>query len=556
MGWEALTRGPHDSYFHRPDNIFSFAEETGLLFDLEKACQEIALMNIGDMGPDQKIFLNVHPKTVLNRKLDSGELYDIVCRQGLKTRNVVQEITERKNIQDFKLLNEILQDFRKKGFLIAVDDVGSGFSGLQSIAEIRPDFIKIDMSLVRNIHNDPTKRALMETFVIFADKINCEIIAEGIEEENELKVLIKIGVHYGQGYLIGRPAYPKPMINEDLYIRIFRSSNSGNNHILKNTFPIGNIAEETVCVDLNTQVKNVKAIFDQDAHISGLVVMENEKPVGLVMRQHLDRHLGKKYGIALYYNRPIHVIMDRSALIVDENISIEKVSQIAMNREKLNLYDNIIVTGGQLLKGVVSVQTLLDQMTRIRVETAKGANPLTGLPGNISIEQELYRRHDENVPFSIIFVDLDFFKSFNDKYGFEEGDRIILFTANLLRSAMKKYATNGSFLGHIGGDDFILFVNHDDIDVLCRRYIRYFDHLIRKFYDPEDLKDGKLLGRDRDGNEKWIPVISVSIAVLDVTDGAGIDLKDISAKVAQLKKYAKSLPGSVYVRDRRSVDHA
>lgn len=555
MGWESLIRGPHESYFHNPDRIFSFAEETGFLFDLEKTCHEISLLNIGEMGTDQKIFINVHPKTVLNRQLDIGEIYDTVCRQGLKSGNVVLEITERQNIHDFKLLNENLQDFRKLGFLVAVDDVGAGFSGLQSIAEIRPNFIKIDMSLVRDIHNDPTKRALMETFVTFAEKINCEIVAEGIEKEKELKALIKIGVHYGQGYLIGKPAHPKLLVDEDLYFRVFRSTYNGNNQILNQVYPIGYIAEEAVCVDIGMGVKDVRVIFDQDDHISGIVVIDNGKPVGLVMRQHLDRQLGKKYGIALYYNRPIHMVMDRSALMVDEKTPIEKVSQIAMNRGKLNLYDNIIVISGQQLKGTVSVQTLLDQMTRIRVETAKGASPLTGLPGNISIEQELYRRHSVNEPFSVVFVDLDNFKSFNDKYGFEEGDRIILFTANLLKGVLKKYVQIDSFLGHIGGDDFILFVKHAFIEVFCRRFIRYFDYLIPKFYNSRDLKDGKILGRDRDGQERWIPVISVSLAVVDVTGETRIDFKEISTKVAQLKKYAKSVPGSIYVRDRRNSDH-
>jgi EAL domain-containing protein (putative c-di-GMP-specific phosphodiesterase class I)/GGDEF domain-containing protein len=557
IGWEALIRGPEGTYFHKPDAIFPFAEESGWLSRLEKRWLEIALTGIGPMEAYQKIFLNVYPQTIFDRQKKNEEIHDLLLGQGLKADNIVLEITEKKKVQDYRLLHKSLKDFRKTGFQVAMDDVGAGFSDLQAIVEIRPNFIKIDMAFVRDIHSDAGKRVLLETFVILAEKINGEIIAEGIETENELKALMNIGVHCGQGYLIAKPAYPKPQVNESLCSGVFRAGYSSNNQILKQVYPIGHIAEEAVCVDAGMQTKDVKAVFDQELHLSGIVALEDSRPVGLIMRQHLDRYLGKRYGVDLYYNRPIHIVMDRSPLLVEEQTPIEKVSQLAMNREKLNLYDDIIVVSGPRLKGVVSVQKLLDQMTKIRVETAKGASPLTGLPGNISIEQELHLRHNGKEPFAVVFVDLDNFKSFNDQYGFEEGDRIILFTANLLKSVLNKYAPAGSFLGHIGGDDFILFLRPAYVEAFCRRFIRYFDRLIPKFYQARDLKDGKILGRDRDGNEKWIPVISVSLAHLDVAGEAGrIDFKEISLKVAQLKKYAKSLPGSVYVKDRREAPSA
>ncbi|NYE58832.1 CBS domain-containing protein [Carboxydothermus ferrireducens] len=112
------------------------------------------------------------------------------------------------------------------------------------------------------------------------------------------------------------------------------------------------------------------------------VVVEEGKPVGLVMRYHLDRYLGRQYGVPLYFERPITAIMNTSHLVVEEDTPIEIVSQIVMNRSRLKLYDYIIGTRNQLFKGIVSIRTLLDTMTRIRLEMAKGANLLTGLPGN------------------------------------------------------------------------------------------------------------------------------------------------------------------------------
>jgi diguanylate cyclase (GGDEF)-like protein len=551
LGWEALIRGPENSYFRYPGNIFSFAEAEGLLFPLEKICRESAFNNLGGIGLGQKIFVNVHPNTINDPTFTEGETMRIIQNLHIQPENVVFEITERHHIKDFMSLNRTLTHYRDQGFLVAVDDVGCGFSNLQSIAEIRPDYIKIDMSLVRGIHKDRAKTALMETFVTFAAKIGCEIIAEGIEEEAELALLADIGVHYGQGYFFGRPVSPKQIIHDDAYLKTRHFANKGRQHILKRAFPIGDIIDGAVSINEQTLVKDVKALFEENTALSGIVIVENKRPIGLVMRQHLDRHLGRKYGVALYYEKTISKIMDKTPLMVDHNTPIELVSQAAMNRNKMKLYDNIIINRNGDLQGIVSVQTLLDTMTRIRLELAKGANPLTGLPGNIAVEQEHYRCAKNDKPFSIIFVDLDNFKSYNDKYGFEKGDSVLLYTANLLKDGLKEYGDDDAFLGHIGGDDFIIFTTEDIVDSLCCHVIEQFDAGIKDLYSPEDREAGGIMAHERSGQEKWFPFISVSLAVLDCTAETGKDMKEISGKVAQIKQYAKSKPGSVYVRDRR-----
>jgi EAL domain-containing protein (putative c-di-GMP-specific phosphodiesterase class I)/GGDEF domain-containing protein len=552
LGWEALIRGPENSYFQSPDNIFSFAEAEGLLFPLEKICRESALNNLGELGPDQKIFVNVHPNTINDPAFTEGETIRILQNLCIKPQNVVFEITERHHIKDFISLNKTLTHYRDQGFLVAVDDLGCGFSNLQSIAEIRPDYIKIDISLVRGIHKDGVKKALMETFVTFADKIGSEIIAEGIEEEAEMAALVNIGVHYGQGYFFGKPTYPKQIAPEEAYLKTLHFVNNGRYNILKHAFPIGDIIDKTVSIDEQTMVKDVKAIFEGNTTLSGIVVVENNKPCGLVMRHHLDKHLGRKYGYALYSEKPISKIMNKNPLVVANSTPVELVSQIAMNRNKMNLYDNIIVTRDESLQGVVSVQILLDTMTRIRLELAKGANPLTGLPGNIAIEQEHFRCAKNDKPFSVIFIDLDNFKSYNDKYGFEKGDEVLIYTADILKNGLEECCKNDNFLGHIGGDDFIIFTTDDAVDSLCSFLIEKFDSGIKDLYNFDDREAGGIIAYDRSGQQRWFPFISVSIAVIDCTAETGKDMKDISGNGAKLKQYAKSIPGSLYVRDRRS----
>lgn len=551
LGWEALTRGPKDSAFFSPDVIFNFAEEVGLLYPLEKICRELAINNFGQFNENQRLFLNIHPHTVNDPHFVKGETRKLLGESKLSTNNVVFEITERQSIHDFGQFNKTLSHYRGQGYQVAVDDAGAGFSSLQTIAEIRPDYIKIDASLVRDIPTNRVKQALLETFVTFAEKISCRIIAEGIETDKELATLCSIGVHYGQGYFLARPSFPKPQLAPHAHKKIVSLASQHPAGVWQKAFPIGEICKLAVQVNLNTSVRKLKEIFDSNDPLSGVVVIDHDRPVGLIMRQHLDRYLGTQYGVALYFERPVSMVMDRVPLIVDVSDSLEQVSQQAMSRNEIKLYDNVVVTKEGVLFGVVSVQSLLDTMTRIRIEVAKGTNPLSGLPGNNAIEKEIHNRLTEPRDFTCIYLDLDNFKSYNDRYGFENGDRLILMAARLLTSTVRKYGTSTDFVGHIGGDDFIVFTEKHNAESISQRYIRYFDRLVQGFVSPEDKHNGGYYGLDRQGRQAWFPMVSVSLAIVDCIGLCSSE--ELARSSVQLKNYAKTQKGSIYVRNRRSV---
>ncbi|MCL4441999.1 MAG: EAL domain-containing protein [Firmicutes bacterium] len=549
LAWEALTRGPENSYFFSPAVIFNYAAEVGLLFPLEKVCREIAIKNLGLVDNMQKLFLNIHPHTINDPQFVKGETIKFLKDSHLSPHNMVFEITERQGIHDFHQFNKTLTHYRNQGYRVAVDDAGAGFSSLQAIAEVRPEYIKIDHSLVRDINSNLVKQALLETFVIFAQKIGCTIIAEGIETEAELTTLRSIGVHYGQGYFLARPAYPKPSVRTEALNKILSLASRNPTGVWQKAFPIGEITELAVQITTDTPVRRLRELMDANELVNGVVVVDGNRPVGLIMRHHLDRYLGTQYGVALYFERPVSMIMDADPLIIDTSIPIEQVSQLSMSRDKLKLYDYIVVTSENQLHGVVSVQKLLDTMTKIRMEVAKGANPLTGLPGNLTIEREINNRLTEKSPFACICVDLDNFKSYNDRYGFENGDRLILLSARLLTGTVRKYGSSLDFVGHIGGDDFIVLTHKDKAEEICRRYIRYFDRLEKNFYSTEDRNVGGFYGINRQGQETWFPLVSVSMSIADCAGHCSPE--HLAETTAQLKQYAKSKFGSIYVRDRR-----
>lgn len=548
LGWESLTRGPVGSHFRSPQVLFDFAEEVGSLFALEKICRELAFRDVGKLLPGQKLFLNIHPRTLTDPQFTPGETAKLLKCYGFSPENIVFEITERHSIAEFTLFYRTLDHYRKQGYLVAVDDVGTGFSGLSSIAEIRPDFLKVDMSLIRGIDSNPVKRALLETLVNFSDRIGSAVIAEGIERETELSSVVSMGVHYGQGFYLAEPAFPKPApvvaLPADV---VFRKRQQGE---WKCSIPVQELMEEAPQIDPSTEVKVIRDLLETGQPISGIVAVENRQPIGLVMSHHLNRQLGTHYGVALYFHRSIKHVMDTSPLIVDGNTPVEMVANMAMNRESFKIYDHIIVVRNGMYSGVVSVQRMLDALARVQLEMAKGANPLTGLPGNVAIEREILRRREAGKPISLIYVDLDYFKVYNDLYGFEDGDKVLLLLAKILTWALKRHGATEDFAGHIGGDDFVLITRPERAARLAVAVVRCFKRLIVRCYKAEDRELGYVVGKDRKGNEGRFPLVSVSLAIVDCRDKCEFD--NIGRRAAEMKRYAKTIPGNKFVRDRRN----
>ncbi len=203
-GYEALARGVHRD-LRSPEVLFEVAEEANMIWELSRLLRRRAVEGmINDLGDDQYLFLNIDPHDFDDpafRALDPVEL-------GIDDPSkVVLEITERTAIKDYPRFQEYLAAFRKQGFRFAVDDAGSGYAGLGSIANLAPDYIKLDISLISNIDTNFLKQNLVETMVNFADGQGAQVIAEGVERREEFETVKELGVHYTQGFLFHRPKY-------------------------------------------------------------------------------------------------------------------------------------------------------------------------------------------------------------------------------------------------------------------------------------------------------------------------------------------------------------
>jgi EAL domain-containing protein (putative c-di-GMP-specific phosphodiesterase class I) len=214
MGYEALTRGPSDSVFEVPEALFSGSHTKQVLSDLDNLCRHQAVRNARGFDPALKLFLNSLPETLGAPGYSPRDLLGIMEEVDLRPRNLVLEITERSAIRDFEAFGRGLAPLRQQGFLVAIDDVGTGYSSLQTISEVQPDFIKVDISLIKNIHRSLIKQELVHSLLQVAFRIGAQVIAEGVETEEEFRALRGCGVRYGQGFLFAAPAPPFPSLAE------------------------------------------------------------------------------------------------------------------------------------------------------------------------------------------------------------------------------------------------------------------------------------------------------------------------------------------------------
>jgi diguanylate cyclase (GGDEF)-like protein len=191
---------------------------------------------------------------------------------------------------------------------------------------------------------------------------------------------------------------------------------------------------------------------------------------------------------------------------------------------------------------MATVRLILEAITNIRMENARISNPLTGLPGNQEIQREINRRLFDKKKFAVIYLDLDYFKWFNDQYGFQKGDQLIQHTADLIQQATVACGHPHDFVGHIGGDDFIVVSSTEDVDLLCEEIIRRYERGVMLFADDSSWTEVK----DRNGNTVDTSGVSISLSLITCQSNCNITMEQISQAAALLKKEAKKHKGSVY----------
>ncbi len=405
------------------------------------------------------------------------------------------------------------------------------------IAEIVPDFVKIDAGLIREIDRHRARRATVQSLVHLASALSIVVIAEGIERPEEMATLRQLGVPFGQGFLLGRPQSAMAVAAPDARLFIVttglhqrRGETTGQT--------IAELAERCPTIAVGNLLAEAVAMFDRRMG-DGIVVVRDTKPVGLLMKSQTFQLLGRAFGRELYYKRPVERATNEHPLVVDAGCPLEEVARLAMARPPESLYDHLIVTHQDQLVGVVSVQRLLSAITDSRVEAARHANPLTCLPGNAVIEREIKARLNGPIPIALLHLDLDDFKVFNDVYGFHRGDEAITLTAELIAEGIRALNRPDQFLGHIGGDDFLAIVDAVVASHIAAALAGVFAQRFRSLYDLPDVEQGHVIGRSRSGETAHFPLMTLSVAISCIAPGDPRHYAELLDSLSAAKRAAK-----------------
>lgn len=547
LGYEALSRGPSNSPLHSPINLFAVARHAGRLTELEVACRESACRRFSQQKLQGKLFLNVSPESLLEPQYQSGLTLKLLQNFGIPASQVVIELTEQTPTDDFQLLFNALHHYRDMGFSIALDDLGAGYSSLRLWSELRPDYVKIDRHFIDGIHLDAVKREFVGSILQIAKASRAQVIAEGIELAEELTVLTEMGVDLVQGYFISRPQEQPP---KDA-LQLLPGPLVGNTPTLtEEPADLSALLNEQPAVKGNTPTPLVLEAFRRQANLNSLAVLDDQqRPCGIVHRHSLSDALLKPFATDLFARKPISRLMSDDFLAVELSQSLQTVSRLLTSRARQRIEEDFIITQQGRYVGLGRVIDVLKLITEQKIQQARYANPLTLLPGNVPIQQCLARLLQQQRQAAICYVDIDSFKPFNDIYGYARGDEVLLCLAQCLNDRVDPAR---DFVGHIGGDDFMLVLGSQDWEQRLAVLLDNFQKQCRRFYRSEHLEAGCFVAHNRLGQRQEFPLLSLSIGVVQLRPEAcaQLDADQLADLASQAKHHAKDVVGhSQYVID-------
>ena len=548
-GYEALIRGPSDSALHSPILLFKTAQTFDLLEPLELLCRELSINAFAASGVEGLLFLNVNPLLLLTSDHPSGITKRLIQQAGLEPDRIVIELSEQFQVDDTELFIEAVKHYREFGFKIAIDDLGSGFSGLKLWSELQPDIVKIDRYFIDQLHRDPIKKAFVRNIIELAKSTGSSIVAEGIETTEELLTCKELGADLGQGYLLGRPD-----------IRCCNVAAKAAQLLkLKKSLALAESLEPVItkvaAIPALTPAQQVADLFTADKSLACVAVIDDaQQPVGIVTKAMINERFSHPFGRALYEKKAIKYCMEASAVVVARHLSMDTVSALLTAEAQEDSSPYFIVTEQGRYYGLGSVRKVLRQISEHKIQLARYANPLTLLPGNVPINTHIDMLLQQTQPFTIAYFDINNFKPYNDHYGYSQGDLVIELLAQIIVSEAD---SAHDFVGHIGGDDFIVLFAAEQAELFARRIVQRFEQRVKHYYRSEHLVAGGICATDRLGRATFFPLLTLSVGIATPDVKLCTNHHDVAALASDAKQQAKQQPGSsIFVNKRRAPDAA
>lgn len=548
-GCEALLRGTDKVGFASIDAFFESAYTEGTLCHIEPDLRKMAMRKFREAGLQTQalLFYNLDNRLLECPNADPSSFLSDAEDMGLG-HHFCLEISEKHPMDYEGGEFQSLQKLRKQGLRLAIDDYGTGFSGLQLLYYTDPDYIKIDRFFIQDIATDLKKKLFVSSLVNNAHMMGSVVLAEGVETQREYLACLEIGCDLVQGYYVQRPTLDIKEL-EPRYPHVCSLERRRRTERISDRSLIQSGLEFTEPVPIGSNAFDVFTRFQTGTAQFMPVVNHTGEPVGIIREASFKRFAYSRFGRELLQNKAargkLEDFMDKIP-VVDIHSTTEHILEVFSLHKGV---EAILISENMRYAGHLSARSLLGVLHEKNIAIARDQNPLTRLPGNnVIFEYVSSALENTNEDHVLVYSDFDKFKPYNDRYGFRQGDRVILRFAEILR----EYG-NAQLTAHIGGDDFFLgYRNRDPALVFgaIHECMKRFHDDVRGFYESEDIGNGYITSTDRDGVLCNFPIMTVSAVAIHLALGAprpGLEL--LSRIMAEGKKKAKEHPGLLHVEN-------
>lgn len=554
FGYNGLIRGPSNSLLHSPLRLFNLAKRFGQYRQLENLCCKLMAERFVELQLTGMLFLARSSEEFAGHELKTDDFVEIIRQTGLEPQQIVLELTENSLPYDFDLARQqnLISLYGSLGFQVALDCPGECLSNLDPCLESSPVYVKFDRYLIQDIDKNPAKNQFVRSLLETATRAGCRVIADGIETHTELLLAREMGIPLGLGCHLARPdEKPSPAIAAEA-VKAISVLTATPGEKGDDTNRVGLVERKLLIkapfFTVDTNNEEVFRVFEKNLHLDAMAVVKEGKAVGMIIRSVLIDRFARPYRRELYGKKPCTKFMDADPLIVDKNITIQDLVYLVAG-DRRHLSNGYILTENGSYLGIGTGHDLIREITEMQIQAARYANPLTGLPGNLPIDEHIDKLLAGRHPFCVCYCDLDSFKPFNDVYGFSKGDAMIQMTAKILTESCDPEL---DFLGHIGGDDFIALFRSPDWEKRCHLALERFGETIKPFFSADDCERGGYVTENRHGKEEFHALTTLSIGAVKVEPGLFNSHMEVSSIAAEAKKKAKKMPGnSLYVNQRR-----
>lgn len=548
--YEALLRGVERAGCEHIGSFFDRIDGAGRLAETELHLADAAMAQLATLpGRDARLFLNIDERTLEDPAFRPRDYVEAARRHDLQASSLCIEVLGRKRGALGSNAPMLIAALRASQVRLALDHFGHGCAELALLYALQPEYVKVDRFFVADIGRSNRKRLFLATVVNLAHAVGAKVIAEGVETADEHVACREIGCDLAQGYYIARPVPAAEATSAEF--RHVLATSTRNRRTRNSDEPL--IRSEIDVVPPIRTDQAISTVFDRFRSVPDRayfpVVDSADVPVGLLHERNFRSFVFNPVGRDILQNDSLgYRIADfvTRCPTADIRMPVEKVLEVYAHWSDA---DGIVLTEQGVYVGMLSSAALLKLVNEKRLQVAQDQNPLTTLPGNLSINNHLVDAAEATGANRLFcYFDFNHFKPFNDHYGFRQGDRVIILFADILR----RHFSEGAFLGHVGGDDFfagVRGVTLEEVERKARAVTADFRAEVVSFYAPEDHRRGFLEGNDREGNAQIFPLMTCSAAVVEIGEDEVIDdFVGISRRIADAKRAAKLSVDAIAVR--------